>query len=422
MHSLKKSLLGYYYVVWCYNVVLTLLRQPGKFMGSLKRVQSADFKVYQDGTDRETFWGYYDKSPISPNGEYLILHSSRWRTWWLPSNKRPIELLVKRLSDEDVVFRQSIAAYNWQQGCRPQWVGSASFIYNDFCVERGRYISRLVHLDHGTQREFLFPVYEASRDFSLSLNYRRLAKLRPDYGYRNLPGEVPADCDDGVFILDHHSGEKRLLISLEAILQHTPLSIEHECRKVAHKVNHIMLSPDGKRFVFLYRYFLDSMTCKYDRLFLYDLESHALSLIADTGMISHYSWVDNHSLIVYMRGLDKATDAYYRIELGAANHSVELVLVEWPRELNLGDGHPTQCEDWILTDTYPQGDGAQRLILYNTSTGKQYVWVIPHAMFYQGQSRCDLHPRWAKGGELLFFDSVMSGRRLLYSIELQCLS
>ena len=45
--------------------------------------------------DDETFFGYYDCSPINSSGSHLIFHSSSYPTYRKPSPKKPIKILLK---------------------------------------------------------------------------------------------------------------------------------------------------------------------------------------------------------------------------------------------------------------------------------------------------------------------------------------
>src|SRR5690606_2827407 len=93
----------------------------------------------------ETFFGYYDKSPVSQNG-WVLCHASSHPTSRPPSARLPISVQVYdfnsgRLSEP--VLSIETSAYNWQQGARALWLDGDQFIFNDFDPQAGRYIARV---------------------------------------------------------------------------------------------------------------------------------------------------------------------------------------------------------------------------------------------------------------------------------------
>jgi Tol biopolymer transport system component len=74
--------------------------------------------------------------------------------------------------------------------------------------------------------------------------------------------------------------------------------------------------------------------------------------------------------------------------------------------------------DWFVTDTYPDKARMQHLIMANWKTGEaRKLGEFFHGFEYDGQTRCDLHPRFSPDGKSIFFDSVFDGRRRLYRLD-----
>ena len=72
-----------------------------------------------------------------------------------------------------------------------------------------------------------------------------------------------------------------------------------------------------------------------------------------------------------------------------------------------------------LTDTYPGRQAPEQiLMLYQPSTGQlvELGRYLPDAK-YQGDYRCDLHPRWSRDGRSICFDSCHDGSRQMYLID-----
>ena len=89
-------------------------------------------------------------------------------------------------------------------------------------------------------------------------------------------------------------------------------------------------------------------------------------LIQDTGMVSHFDWRDDRTLLAWSTTPEHG-DAFYLfdIETGAVTPIGTDVLTR--------DGHCSYSPDrrWILNDTYPDADRMQTLMLFRPEDGTQ---------------------------------------------------
>lgn len=359
-------------------------------------------KVKLDGfcNGIQSFFGYYDKSP-ERNGHY-IYHVVNSRSLKL---NQEIDIYY---DDEKI---GSTKSWNWQQGAMLSWLNDQEIIYNIF--KDDGYRSCILNLDTRTTRIIDYPIYQVSTNgrFALSLNFSRLARLRPDYGYFNLPYDniKKIDENDGIFYIDLLNNSSVLIISLSDLANMEP---QDSMLDAYHKVNHIDLSPDQTKFIFLHRWF-DTNNVKHSRLITYDLTNKKMKIIANEDMVSHYSWKNDHEIVAYLR--HRGIDHYYLIDI----ETLKMTLIGNMNELN-DDGHPslTKDEQWMVTDTYPDYTCKSHLLLFNMITKKMIMlgdFYSPKR--YHGINRCDLHPRWSNAKELTF-DSVYQGMRRLCRIDI----
>lgn len=367
--------------------------------------------------DAETFFGYYDKSPLSEHG-WLLCHVARHPTTQPPQATRTIALQVYDFNSHELE-RPALSidshCYNWQQGTRAQWLNGDHFIFNDFDKKQQRYISRVYCVPERCEvSRYDYPVQDSwGRDYFLSLNYQRLYALRPDYGYRSLPPLDEAALsrldNDGIWRIDQTCGAARLLYSLQDICNIAP---QAEFRQAVHKVNHIMISPDGRQFVFLHRYLVGRR--KLDRLMLAAADGSELRVLAAHGMVSHCFWLHDAAVLCYARG-PSGFNGYYIVDTHTGTMTS---LLNGALDV-MGDGHPYIQGEWLVTDTYPDRRRMQYLVRANLKTGQIEELGRFHQSFrYGGETRCDLHPRIAPDGRYVFFDSVCQGGRRLYGLEL----
>lgn len=359
----------------------------------------------------ETFFGYYDKSPISSDNRYIIFHESNYSTSKIPDANKPISVCLYDLTIKEVIYKKSVNSYNWQQGARLQWLTNNQFIFNNHDDTNG-YHSTIVEIDKNreiNERIITVPIYDCFNEtFALTLNFERLNELRPDYGYRNHDVNSPLNGYevDGVFEVNLALNNCKLLISLERIIN-VESSIEIS-KAQKHKVNHIMISPKGTQFIFLHRYFIGDK--RYDRLMLYDFPTDSIKILASHDMVSHCCWMDENTIVGYLRDFEQG-DEYYQIDTRTCKrHKLGNGIID-----KFGDGHPSVLNNELLFDTYPNKARMKTLFVYNLDTNHlEELGEFYESLKYNLQTRCDLHPRFSKDGQRIFFDSVHTGRRQLF--------
>ena len=87
------------------------------------------------------------------------------------------------------------------------------------------------------------------------------------------------------------------------------------------------------------------------------------------------------------------------------------------------DGHPQISSDgkYLITDTYSNENGYQKLLLYDLNKKKLYTlgefkladYLITNGLKY------DLHPRWSLDGSYINIDSSHEGSRQNYVINVE---
>lgn len=381
----------------------------------------SDYPIHQiEERSGETFFGYYDKSPESSDGRYVLYHFTKYSTKNLPSKEHSIEVRMMDADSGNVLYKKEVKAYNWQQGARLQWLSDQKFIFNNYSEQEG-YHAVTVDFSNGSFLEQILelPVYDCFQDqYALCLDYLKLHQLRPDYGYRNIEKKEdlkPNQSPEGIYQMDLLTNSISVLIKMNDLLAFSsqnegfdPKSVSEEFQKI----NHIMISPDGSKFVFLHRLYVGGR--RYDRLFVADSNGGNLKLLADDQMVSHYSWMDVSTLIVYMRTFEKG-DKYYRLDISTGKAIVMDDLLQ-----GNGDGHPSVWGDKIITDTYPNKSRMKDLMLYDFKSKElKKLGEFFESLDYSGETRCDLHPRFSSNGKKIFFDSVHSGKRILNWIALE---
>lgn len=362
--------------------------------------------------NQESFFGYYDKSPINKGNNAVLFNTTSYSTKNLPSCNNTITLIIKDMKSELINKVDDIKAYNWQQGCKCMWLNDNEIIYNNYDESKSDYVSKSYNILTGKYIIYDIPIYDTfNNEFALTLNFSRLHLLRPDYGYRCSSIKWTNLCKndhlDGVFYLDLKTGQSNLIFSIEDAKKIAP---KENMTSAQHKFNHIMISPSGEKFIFIHRWFVNGK--KTDRLLLFEIKTKKLSLISDDEMVSHSYWISDNKIISYLRDLDQG-DNYYIIDL----ESKEKHLINDINNIGLGDGHPSIHDNMIVFDTYPDKSRMKGLFTYNLENKiLKKIGEFYEPFDFYGETRCDLHPRFSHDGKKILIDSVHTGKRHLYEI------
>lgn len=360
----------------------------------------------------ENFYGYFDKTPDC--GGKILYYSSEMDTKKAHQIGGKVCLNVRDLDINSDITSIEVNCYNLQQGGRAQWLNNDMFIFNHFCEDKNMFVSRVFSISLGKEvKRYDYPVQDSFRSYFLSINYKRLMSLSSDYGYINCgrmsEEELRTISNDGIWRICLDTGNEELLISLSQIVNYIPKAIFKES---LHTVNHVMISPNGREFIFHHRYY--SRFGKSERLFKADSRTGQLELIADYGMVSHCSWLTENTIIGYLRG-PNGKDGYWIIEL----NKKDFKQFAGGKLDVFGDGHPNVRGEYFVTDTYPDRGRRQHLLLCNWRTGSiEKLGDFYHGFAFQGDARCDLHPRFSEDGRRIYFDSVFEGIRKLYFLQL----
>lgn len=376
-------------------------------------------RISPDDKDHEYFFGYYDKSPWDITDRYMLCMKAN-DTWSDVSPKETADILLidTQKNEDDKERVKKIAetrAWNVQQSCMLQWLGadfSSRVLYNDF--RDGKYVSVILTLATMEEKVISAPVYSVSADgkFALTLDFSRLYNLRPGYGYYNVPERtkgVALPDATAIWKVDLETGEVKALLKYTDFASFQPRPEMQEAGAV-HKVNHIMLSPNGKRFMVLYRWFIGER--KYTRLITCNVDGTDMYVLSDDDMVSHCFWKDDEHIIAF-ENKKKSGTGYYLMKDKTQDY-----IHCWPQFSN--DGHPSYSPDGnlIVTDSYPDRARVASINLMDGDETKKENTTIARVFApfkYDNDTRCDLHPRWNHAGDKICFDSIFEGHRGLYT-------
>ena len=369
------------------------------------------------------WFSYYDKLQFDPTNRYVLCmevdfeHRS-------PRKDDVIKLGYLDLQDNDKWYDIGTSrSWGWQQGCMLQWIpGSGSeVIWND---RRGdKFISIIKDIKTGKERVLDKAIYAVSPDGvnAVGTDFERIQDYREGYGY---PGVIDkykhqnAPKKSGIYRINLKTGKSKLIISYSEILK-IPYP-GGDITEKWHWFNHLLVSPDGKRFIFLNRWKdAPAPSGRFTtRMFTANMDGSDIYLLDPSGNTSHFIWKDPEHITAWTNPIGKNPGFW---EFKDKTDQIRQV----GKDVMTHNGHNTYVpgtnKDWILNDTYPQKDTREQIVyLFQESTGKRIeLGRFPSPKEYTGEWRCDTHPRSCNDGKLVCIDSTHGGNgRQMYLIDI----
>lgn len=371
-----------------------------------KRRTTCSYNITEKSKKKtHTFFGYYDVNPFNIKTDEIIYLRHI-------EGSNDCQVILSHIKGNEEKILTTTKAWNWQQGCRLRWLpnNSREIIFNDYVNEE--YIARIFNVDSNAERIINTPLYDISSNgrCGLSLNFERLQSKRPGYGYSCNKYIEKKDCfeEEGIDLVDIENNTKTRIITYSQI-SNLPGCKSDDFSK--NYLNHIAFSPSGEKFLFFW--LTEQNTVHLASLIVYDIKKCAFTVLETKERVSHYVWEDDdHIICTAYYGIQDCH--YYRYTI--SSNSKELLCPEILDE----DGHPSIMKgNLIITDTYPNKYGYQRIYLVNLNNNKkQEIISIYSDCRVEGERRTDLHPRLDYSKEIICFDANESQYRSLYLLRL----
>ena len=378
------------------------------------------------------WFAYYDKIQCDPSNRYVL----GMQTMFEHRSPRPddvIEIGMIDLHDDCkwITLGES-RAWGWQQGCQLQFIPGSDneVLWND--KEGDRFVCHIMNIETRRKRTIPWAIYALSPDgkWAVTTDYRRVNDTRPGYGYAGIPdpnSEVLAPESSGIWKIDLKSGEAKLIVTL-APATAIANPFDEDFAEAKHWFNHLLVNPDGSRFIFLHRWrYADAeKNRKYGgaggfgtRMFTASADGADLRIIDPYNYTSHFIWRDPSHILAWTR-IPEQGNGFFLFEDSQIENIVQI-----GKGIMTQNGHCTYLPgtDWILNDTYPSGPSRiQSIYLYHEKTGEH----IPLAEFhspreYSGEWRCDTHPRSTQDGKFVIVDSPNWDGRQMYLLDIRAI-
>ena len=398
---------------------------------------------------------FFDTSPFSPSGRYLAVFRMPFEDR-LPVPGDIGEVLVIDLQSGVEHVVATTAGWESQLGCNLNWGSDdRTLVFND--VEVSTWEPRVVKLDWPSGQRSSWPggVYQVSLDgrYAAAASMQKMRRTQKGYGVvvpdDHVGRNVGVAEDDGLFITDLASGERRLVLSLAEAARHIPeLAGLSGAELAAWEVYgfHTKWNAQGDRLIFTVRRYLhegqdrfDAFARRHGRDGPMDYVRFDVLTLKPDGSEVHNAvpaefWTHGGHHINFFPDGQKLS-----MNLGRARErGLDLVQVSCDGSQMKkiiegidGSGHPTVHPDGrhILTDTYlgerwTRGDQTPlRWIDIEARTQRQLGWIATRpAARPDSALRVDPHPAWDRAWRWVAFNAVGGGVRRVYVADLSELS
>ena len=358
----------------------------------------------------DIFFGYYDVTPFD-NGGGRLLACRRAAGSGMRAAGTPMEVGLFDLTHSKPSFVPfgMTTTWCWQQACRLQWLqalGDNLVIYN-----------RIVDGAHGAVlqnaetseivSEIKAPVYAVrpNQREALAINFARLQRLRPGYGYDDLPdrtkGELAPE-DDGLWTVDFQTSQCHLLLSYKGASELAP---QEAMQGAVHYFNHACWNPSGTRLLLFHLWQRGEF--RYSRAITMAPDGSEPHLVTNETNVSHYCWIDDDTLLLYSTHADTGEAFHLYRDLGGRAGMLDTSIMD-------RDGHPSLSPRgrWLLCDTLVDARRDRHLFLYDLEAGQKFeLGTFYSRPRYLRDRRCDLHPRWSPDGLQVCIDASHTQRR-----------
>jgi|TARA_B110000967_G_C18901689_1_gene575926 hypothetical protein len=364
----------------------------------LKKLKTDHNAVLVNKSKTEINIGYYDLPASSLNDSFTAFTERVNMRTSSAIDKTDICIVDEEFKNKRVLTETFV--WNSQLGSRLMWstVCEKTLFYLD--IENDNIITKEIDVVNGEIKTYPFQAFclDLEDKGFYGLNYSRLFKSRPGYGYikESLSSTLS---NDGLLYYSISNRKGHVIATYEELFKLVDVSPKE---LVDIRLNHLQLNYDGSKLIFLLRYQKDEDD--FSHMIILNTNDGVLSVLPFGPHISHACWMSNDKIVLWAKHSENKDPAFY------------LYNIEIDTATKLGinkDGHPFKIdENKFICDTYNNSARQRELFTYNLENhtkihlGKFYTGIK-----YSGSSRCDLHPRINRKRDKFIIDVSYTGKR-----------
>lgn len=433
----------------------------------MKKIELTEYvkiKFHTPGTAYSEWFGYYNYDTLNADCSMMLCNRASF-DGVAPQKGMTIDVGYYSLSDGVWHKISTTDSWNWQQGAMAQWLPthdkSNQVIFNT--SRQNHLVSKIVNLETREERDIDWTIYgitpDGKKSIALEMERSRWCRAYHYKSVENYSQEGRIIDSDGIFEIDLSSNQRKRIVSIHDVVA---MDADSDFDNKKHWLEHIMISPQGRRFCFLHRFSdIDNVFNYTTRLCIADCNGENLQVIPGWRKFkwTHFGWKSDDEFVIYTYTKPRFYSKYdFRESLAkkacidifkslycavasrmpypvnyilndnrsyyqlyrADNKHVFAHVEDWQRSYFTIDGHPSFTLDgrYMITDSYPDKNGYQRLIVFDTRTRRGII-IAKFFAFYKGNpASCDLHPKLCKNGKYVVIDTAYDEKHHMLLLEL----
>ena len=414
--------------------------------------------IFETNGDNVEWFGYYNYDPLDLTRVKMLCNRSMFDSRAINADDT-IEVGFYNISTSEWTCVGNTAAFNWQQGAMLQWrpAHENEVVYN--CVRDGHYAACIHNIVAKTDKYIDFPIYGITPDGrkALTLNYERSYWCRA-YHYKPIVNEaynVKIAADDGIFEVDLETNTARRIVDIADVLK---IDADEDFSSKKHWFEHIMINPQGTKFVFLHRFSGEDVFAYQTRVVTCNIDGSNIQVVGGwrCNQWSHIGFVNETDFVVFTvavgavakksalinsRGklynyakkmykkyvskllgkkIQSKLESRREYQVYRISDSSVIKIDTYSNSIGNIDGHPSFTTDgkYMITDTYPDENGYQHLLVYNPQTRKCIELANFYAPLKGNPASCDLHPKLSRDNKTVVVDTAYPGKHRMIAMEL----
>jgi hypothetical protein len=369
--------------------------------------------------------GHVQTIPWNKSGRYIVSLEVPFRDHMPAPTDAAVINLIDTKDNYKLIPVDKTYAWNFQQGTMLYWNPEApetQFFFNDRDTSKNHIFVVLYDIEKRKRiREFKFddtPIGNSgvaqNGGYFLGINYGRLARLRTVTGY---PGAfdwttgIQAPDNDGVFLVNVNSGEKKLLVSYKQLSE----VIKHQVPAAAKDelfINHTLWNREDDLIYFYLRagYLTREKTVNNP----FTIKPDGTELTAHPYYGGHPEWIEN-DCIIGSHGKDQIIYSIPERKIVGKIGTPEIL----PK--TGGDTSLSPDGKWLAVSLKNDKDGENTYVVFRRSDMLHIrTPKMPTMEDNNGDLRVDPAPRWNRTSDALLVPGVVEdGTRQLFIISIK---
>ena len=364
----------------------------------LKKLKTDHNATLLNKSKTEINIGYYDLPASNLNDSYTAFTERLNMRISSARDKTDICLVDQEFNNKIVIAETFV--WNSQLGSRLMWsnVCENTLFYLD--AKNYAIVTKEINIVSGEIKTYPFQAFclDSNDEGFYGLNYSRLFKSRPGYGYL-IEGFNSSLSNDGLLYYSILKGKSRLIASYDELFKIINIST-FELTEI--RLNHIQLNYDGSKLIFLLRYNHNQEDISH--MIILNTNSEVFSVLPFGPHISHACWMSNDEIVLWAKHSENKEPAFYHYNINL-NTTTKLDIQR--------DGHPFKIDDnKFICDTYNNSARQRELFTYSLDNHtKKHLGKFYSGIRYSGSKRCDLHPRINRKRDKFLIDVSYTGKR-----------